>query len=83
MIIHISGIRGGDTGTVDLNTVTGVVTVVPGNRYDDVRRGLEIIKQAVEIQEPKFRQEAIRAASEYFNEISEILGPSGNVIAIF
>ena len=63
MIIHLFGIRGSDTGSADLNTETGEITVIPGNRYDDVKHALGIIRQAAEIKDPKLRQASSRRAA--------------------
>jgi hypothetical protein len=86
MTITIFGHIGSDTGYTTLDKDTGVVTVVPGNRKDDdLRRALEILKTATEIKDPEFRKATVRAAADYFNgnTATEILGPSGNIIAIF
>ena len=53
--------------------------------YEDFKNAAYIVKQAAQIRDPKLRKAAILAAGEYFigEAASEILGPSGNVIAIF
>jgi hypothetical protein len=43
----------------------GEVTKVPGNRYDDFRHALDILKHAEEIKDPEFKKAAIKAASDY------------------
>jgi hypothetical protein len=53
--------------------------------YEDFKNAAYILKHAAQIKDPKLREAAIFAAREYFigETASEILGPNGNVIAIF
>lgn len=84
--VVIFGHIGSDSGYTTLDRDTGQVTVVPGNRKDDdLRRALSILKNAAEITDPEFRKATVRAAVDYFNgnTPTEILGPGGNIIAIF
>jgi hypothetical protein len=80
--VILSGHIGSDEGLVVLDTVTGVITRTPGNRIEDVRHALQILRLAAEIGDAELRKAAIQASGNYLNgeTVSEILGPSSTVV---
>jgi hypothetical protein len=83
----IYGHLGSDERVIEVDTVTGEVTVLnPGNRvteFVEIKHGVGLIKYAAQIKDEKLRKSAIQAAGEYLNGKTEILAPNGNIIAIF
>jgi hypothetical protein len=88
VMVIIYGHVGSDAGWTEVDTLTGKVIIYPGNRggggtFDEVRNAALIIKHAAEIKDTEFQKRTIQAAGEYLNKKTEILSPSGNIIAIF
>jgi len=81
----------GDAGWVTIDTDTGEVTAHPGNGgacpwgYENIKSALLILKHAARLKDPELRKAVIRTTGEYLTGRagSEILGASGNIVAIF
>ena len=83
--------HGLDVSWVEINP-DGSVTRHPGNQgggpwaLDEFTKVVQVLKHASEIKEPELRRSVVKAAYTFLPGnpvISEILGPGGNIIAIF
>ncbi len=84
MEIIIAGHVGSDTGYTAVNTVTGAVTHVGGNRYDDFKRALQILKLAADIKDMELQKAAIKLAGQYLQskDAPVKLGPDSNIVVL-
>jgi hypothetical protein len=87
-MLIVFGHIGSDAGWKTVDTVTGKVTVYPGNRggggtFDEVRNAALLIKHAAETDDAELLERTVQAAGEYLNKKTEMLSPNGHVIAIF
>jgi hypothetical protein len=81
----IIGVYGSDAGWLVLDTDTGTLTHEGGYKPapEEFKHAAQILKHATEVKDDHYRQALIKATSDYFGTTTELLGPSGNVVAIF